>query len=557
MTGIGTDSVSAGSAGSGTRGAATRTVCVLVADWPLLTALEHVDSTPEHLAVMEQHRVIAATSAACAAGVHAGMKKRSAQATCPALVLVDRARDAEYALFETVAAAVDTVAAGVESLRPGLLLMPAAGAARHAGGEEQLAEKLINAVADLTGFECSVGIADGPLAAIIAARTGRIIHPGRSGDFLAPHPITALLHAPLGDSTRFHTTDLSLTETISLLTRLGMHTLGDFAALPARAVVDRFGPAVHLLHLLAGGSEPSASAHLRPEQPILVERSLDPPVERVDQAAFAAKPMAQELQSMLRSRGAVCTRLSIIARSAEGHETARTWRHDGALSTGDVVDRVRWQCDAWIQQACRRSDICAGAIVHLQLLPEQIVPAGSHAPALWGAAGEKTARAHRALTRAQSIAGERSVLVPAPAGGRLLSDLSALMPFRTEAPSSAPGPWPGRLPAPLPTIVFPAGAQPGITLIGTGGSPVLVTARGLLSEAPSHAVMSKSLHPAIPSGAPLAVTAHSTPQLIDQAWWRGADQARRGARLQIVLEHTHAVVLLSDQGSWFVEGLYG
>ncbi|MDK7764237.1 hypothetical protein QP580_12675, partial [Prevotella bivia] len=93
---------------------------------------------------------------------------------------------------------VDTVAAGVEALRPGALLMPARGPARHAGSEEELAEALINTVADLTGFECTVGIADGPLAAILAARTGRIVRPGVAARYLAPHPIATLLEAPIG-----------------------------------------------------------------------------------------------------------------------------------------------------------------------------------------------------------------------------------------------------------------------------------------------------------------------------------------------------------------------
>ncbi|MCG7426952.1 DNA polymerase Y family protein [Helcobacillus sp. ACRRO] len=543
---------------------ATRTVCVQVPDWPLLTALEaqrdhtlQTDRAAALLAVMDHHRVLTASASARALGVHAGMKKRSAQATCPNLVLVDRSEDAEAALFETVAAAVDTVAAGVEALRPGALLMPARGPARHAGSEEELAEALINAVADLTGFECTVGIADGPLAAILAARTGRIVRPGEAARYLAPHPIATLLEAPIGHSSRFLTTDVSLPETVDLLQRLGMHTLGDFAALPVRSVTDRFGPAVALLHLLANGQEPTAPVHIRLDQPIQVDRVLDPSLERVDQAAFVAKPMAEELQEQLRRHGAVCTRLTVIARADGGHETARTWRHDGALTTADIVDRVRWQCDGWIQTARLRTDIRTGALTHLQLLPEQVVPAGTHAPALWGQTGQKALRAHRAFTRAQSIAGEQAVLIPAPnATGRLLRDLSATIPWKSEAPAVPTGPWPGRPAAPLPATVF-AETIP-VQLTDADGADVVVTARGVLSADPTHLTSEQGLPPHLAGTAPVGLTGFSAPEILDQGWWRSADaaSAHRGARMQVLLESGLALVLLSERGTWRIEALY-
>src|SRR5699024_11525878 len=125
--------------------------------------------------------------------------------------------------------------------------------------EGAMADGTIDAVAGLTGWDCWVGLADGPFAALLAARPGRTVRPGRSAEYLAPHPITTLGGAPVGPgwglrAQRAATRPerrLDLAETVDLLQRLGIATLGDLAALPAAAVTDRFGPDVATLHLLA------------------------------------------------------------------------------------------------------------------------------------------------------------------------------------------------------------------------------------------------------------------------------------------------------------------
>src|SRR5690625_7529021 len=84
---------------------------------------------------------------------------------------------------------------------------------------------------------------------------------------------------------------------------------------------------------------------------------------------------------MLLDRGLVCTRLRLVARTEGGEEMERTWRHDGALSVADVVDRIRWQCDGWITRS-RLGGPATGAITRIGLHPLQLAPAGESAPAL-------------------------------------------------------------------------------------------------------------------------------------------------------------------------------
>ncbi|WME24320.2 DNA polymerase Y family protein [Brachybacterium sp. GU-2] len=457
---------------------ATRTVAVTVPDWPLLAALDRhqrrleaaageedapapapLDLAAVPVILLDQHRVTHAGAAALEAGVRPGMTRRAARAAYPEALVLEADREQETALFELVAAAVDTIAAGVDVLRPGVLLMSARGPARHQGGEERLAERILDAVADLTGWDCAVGIADGPFAALLASGPGRIVHEGRSADYLAPHPIQALRSAPVGPgwghrgqpSAARPERRLDLAETVDLLQRLGITTLGDLAALPSAAVADRFGPDVATLHLLARGQEPAPPAAHHPTQPLLAETTLETPLVRTDQAAFIARPLAEQLHAMLVERGLVCTRLRIVARTEGGEEMERTWRHDGALTVADVVDRIRWQCDGWITRA-RLGGPATGAITRIGLHPLQLAPAGENAPALWGSAGEAAQRASRALARAQGLAGEEAVQVPALVGEGCWPTRSPWCPGAARSLHGArvpgPAPCPARCPRP-------------------------------------------------------------------------------------------------------------
>ncbi len=606
---------------------ATRTACVFIENWPVLAVIERYErageGVPSEIAVMEHHRVVAASPAAAHSGVALGMKKRAAEALCPRIAIVERDLDFEWRVFESVCSAVDTVASGIEPLSPGTLLLHARGPARHAGGEAALARALIDAVADFTGWECSVGIADGPLGAILASRSGRIVLPGESARFLAPFPIESLEHAPVAAGKRFRVPGVTegaghVPELIGVLRRLGITSLGTLAELPRTSVSERFGALGVLLHTLASGAEIGEGERKRPAQPILVERYLDPPLERVDQAAFLARPLAEELEEALRQHGLTCTRLRIIARGENGSEVERTWRHEGALSIRDVVDRVRWQCDGWILAAEREASRpggprqgapSAGPIVHLQLLPVHTEGVGEHAPGLWGHASTAEKRAARALTRVQSLAGERSVLVPAEKEGRFLREAIAVRPFRA-APvrERRKGPWIGSLPRPLPATVFTQ--QIAARLMGEGRA-VYVSARGLLTGVPAHLVLMReersscemrseraadtattaNLHACARDVAPvrssrtdashgnehregeecaplpaalrhfgyerlLPIAHYSAPMLIDQRWWSEGEGGRRGARLQVVLESGEALALLSRERTWEVEAIY-
>ena len=143
-------------------------------------------------------------------------------------------RGEEARRFARVVARAGELCPWVHPVRLGVCALPARGPARFFGGEEAVVSRLAD---EPTGRGGTVGVADGLFAAVLAARSELIVPPGGTADFLAPWSVATLARP-----------DLAVT-----LQRLGITTLGQFAALPAANVSDRFGPDAAACHAVARG----------------------------------------------------------------------------------------------------------------------------------------------------------------------------------------------------------------------------------------------------------------------------------------------------------------
>jgi protein ImuB len=409
---------------SGRDAVAGRTILVWCPDWAVIAA-EIVDGVEAAgpVVVLHGNRVVACSEAARLDGVRRGLRRREAQSRCPQLVVVehDPARDARA--FEPVVAAVEEVAPGVEVIRPGACALAARGPARYFGGEEAAAERIVEQIAEACSVESQVGIADGVFAAGLAARAGRVIGPGETRAFLAGVTIEALERPELAD----------------LLTRLGVRTLGDFAALPAADVITRFGFDGALAHRLASGLDDRPLSVRRPPLDLDVSATYEEPLERVDVAAFAGRVLAERLHEKLAAHGLACTRLGIEAVTADGQELHRVWRHDGTLTAAAIAERVRWQLDGWLTGARRGAPARPTAgLVRLRLIPDGVLVHLGLQPGLWGDAGAERERAHRAFSRVQGLLGPEAVVTPVPGGGRSADDQVRLVPWGDERAPDRP-----------------------------------------------------------------------------------------------------------------------
>ena len=174
-----------------------------------------------------------------------------------------------------------------------------------------------------------------------------IVPPGGSAAFLAGQPVAVLTRTELDILARYRD---ELTRLVALLPRLGVETLGEFAALPAAQAVGRLGPAGALAHRLARGLDPRPLAPAPPPCDESARQDFDPPVRLAEPLVYATEALAGMLHARLAARGLVCVRLRIEVHGADGRVSARTWRHDGMLSDLAVAERVRWQLDGWQSQ---------------------------------------------------------------------------------------------------------------------------------------------------------------------------------------------------------------
>lgn len=544
-------------AGGGSVDGPVRTLAVWCADWPAVATGRPPDVPA---VVLHANRVVSSTPAARTQGVVPGLRRREAQSRCPSVELHDRddARDARA--FECVLASLEELAPRLEVTEPGRCAVPTRGPSRYHGGDRALADlalRRVHAALDAAGTPTSVGIglADGPRAAALVAREalarhggGRslVVPPGATASALSRLPVAELAEVGVDR------------ELVEVLSRLGLRTVGRFAALSAPDVLARFGAAGADAHRLAGGVEQEPPGTVPPPPELRVATVLEPPAERVDRAAFCAKALADELHAGLAGRGLACTRVLVVTETEVGDRIERLWRHEGALSAAAVAQRVRWQLEGWLGTG-RATSRGSGGVSRIELVPEEVVTDGGHQLGFWGGSSEAGERALRALARVQGMVGADSVLVPEWNGGRAPGERYRLVPLEAVDLSARaePGaePWPGSLPLPSPSVIWPRPLPAEV--VDSEGRRVGVGGRGAVTAAPQRC--------RVDGGGWATVRSWAGPWCVEERWWDALAHRRR-ARLQVVLEPEGpsgqpggggaAHLLTLEAGAWWVEATY-
>ena len=539
-----------------------RMLAAEVANWSAVAA-GFDPSAPA--AVVAAGRITAVTPAAAAAGIRTGMRRRQAQTECPVLELAEHDPDLDARCFAPVAAALEDLAPRVEVLAPGCCVIATRGPSRYYGGDEALAglvhRTVAGVLASASSTAVSVGIADGLFAAGLAGRAASVRTPsmpvlvvaaGFSASFLGTLPISTLAEAfsPLaGEGAGASNTARDF---IDVLRRLGLRTLGDVAALEVTDLVGRFGTQGEWAHRLASGRDPRLSQPGVAQPELSVETEIDPPADRLDSVAFAAKSLADQLDAQLARLGQALVCVEISAETEHGETTSRRWRHGFRFSPPDVVDRVRWQLDGW--RAGKRTR-ASGRVSHIRLTVAETVPDEGRQLGFWGGQSEADERAERALQRVQTLVGFDSVTVGRLGSGRRFADLEQRLPFGTAGASGTAGPlgtgasntapWPGRLGAPAPAEVM-VEPEP-LVVLDADGEPVGVSGRAQLSAPP--AVLCRV------DGRKSRITAWAGPWPLDERWWDRAAR-RRQARFQLVLDDGTAHLCAVEGGRWQREATY-
>ena len=522
-------------------------------------------------AVVSAGRITAVTPAAAAAGIRPGMRRRQAQTECPVLELAEHDPDLDARCFVPVVTALEDLTPRVEVLAPGCCVVATRGPSRYYGGDEALAELAHRTVTEVLASDMydpapsvSVGIADGLFAAGLAGRAASartpsmpvlVVAPGSSAEFLSELPLGTL--AEEGSLLTGCAADGTADDLISMLWQLGLRTLGDLAALPVRDLVGRFGTQGEWMHALASGRDPRLSQPAAALPDLSAETEIDPPADRLDTVAFAAKSLADQLDAQLAREGQALVCVEISAETEHGETCSGRWRHGFRFSPPDLVDRVRWQLDGW--RSAKGKNSPTGGISFIRLRAVETLPDEGRQLDFWGGQSEADERAERALQRAQTLVGFDGVTVGRLGSGRRFADLEQRLPFGTAGPlgtgASGPAgplgtgasdtpPWPGRLGAPAPAEVLTE-PEP-LVVLDANSDPVGVSGRAQVSAPP--AMLRRA------DGRTSRIAAWAGPWPLEERWW--STQSRRQARFQLVLDDGTAHLCAVEGGRWQREATY-
>ena len=310
-------------------------VCVLYPRFELLAALGDRGALLAEPAALApeagREQVVGEVSAPAEAyGVVPGMRLGEAMARCPALRLVPPDPEGVRSLWHTVLDRLERIGAQVESDRAGAAFFEAGGLTGIHGGE---LHGVLAAARRALGPGARIGAGPSRFVAQMAALRARprraraggrppasavVVEPAFVRRFLDPLPVGLLRTRP------------ELQALPELLEQLGIRTLREVAALPARAVAERFGhPGLLALDLARGRDSPLEPR--RPPEPVF-ERLELPEAASGQQLERALALLIARVLARRERRGRSLRSLAVSARFVAGGtwRTAVTLRHASA-----------------------------------------------------------------------------------------------------------------------------------------------------------------------------------------------------------------------------------
>ena len=397
-------------------------VCVLIPRFALLAALEDrraLLSEPVALAPeAKRGQAVGEVSApAEALGVVQGMRMGEALTRCPGLRLVPPDPERVRRLWHEVLDRIERIGGAPESERAGVAFFEADGLRGIHGGD---LAGVIAATRRALGRQLGgrLGAAPSRFASYCAALQARprrmpvVVEP-EPARFLAPLSATLLRSRP------------ELEGLPATLERLGVRTLGELAALPSRALAERFGhPGLLALDLARGRDTPLEPR--RPPEPVS-ERIELPEAVSGQQLERALELLIARVLARGERRGRSLRALAVSVRFVAGG----TWREAVTLRSASA-DPQR----ILLALALRLAELPAPA----ESLGLEVVAFGPPAQDqghLFDACGAaRRARLGEAVRQARQAAGEGAALrvLDVDPASRLPERRSILSPFPDERP---------------------------------------------------------------------------------------------------------------------------
>lgn len=241
--------------------------------------------------------VLSATYEARAFGVRSGMPSSRARRLCPQARFLAPNYDDYSRVSAGVMELFRAVTPLVEPLSLDEAFLDVSGAIRRMGAPAQIAARIRDRVVDEQGITCSVGVAPSKLLAKLASTHSKpdgllVVPADRVLVFLHPLPIGALWG--VGE------------KTADVLTRLGLHTVGELAHVPVDTLRRALGPSAGAhLHAMAWGRDFRPVVPSEPERSTGAEETFSRDIDDPEQIHRELLRLSQRTAERLRSAGHV------------------------------------------------------------------------------------------------------------------------------------------------------------------------------------------------------------------------------------------------------------
>jgi protein ImuB len=257
----------------------------------------------------------------------------------------------------------------------------------------------------------------------------------------------------------------------------------------------------------------------------------------------------------------------VLLETEHGERSERSWYRSAGMSSSAMVERVRWQLDAWVDLPRGSENEITGGVALIRLTPDEVRADEGMQLGLWGGQTDADRRAARAIARLGTLVSDDAVTVPSWKGGRLPADRYRWIPAstvdldqqrRVVSPASTgsgpDGPWPGCLPSPSPATVL---VEPqAIDVLDADGDSVTVSGRGIVSGTPaSFRLLEGDEISGWRPGRSRPITGWAGPWPIDERWWEPT-RHRRQARFQMLTDDGCGYLVVAEQRRWWVNAIY-
>ncbi|MFH0903469.1 MAG: DNA polymerase Y family protein [Pseudomonadota bacterium] len=260
-------------------------------------------------------QIIACSRKARDGGVKIGMTATQARAAAPTIQLLKANKPAYQDTMRALGEHLLTLSPTVDIQQQGVVYLRV-----PPGSSGSSFGRLILETAALQGLVGRVGIADDKFTAWAATQISpktsvKLVPPGRSARFLAPIDLGLL---PL---------DSEVARTLQLL---GVHTLGDFAALPPPSVGRRWAREGIDLQTLARGADPTPLHPFTPTSKISEHGELEGEVTELQPLLFVVRPLLERAVKRLRGRGQAAAKVVVVLTGAAASEKSEITLAPGA-----------------------------------------------------------------------------------------------------------------------------------------------------------------------------------------------------------------------------------